>query len=34
MILYNMINTALNLIKLCENDKYDIMYYTEYNKLF
>ena len=29
-----MINTALNLLKLCENDEYDIMYYTEYNKLF
>ena len=27
MISYKMINTALNLIKLYGNDKYDIMYY-------
>ena len=34
MILYNMINTALNLIKLYEIDKYGIMYYKRYSKLF
>ena len=34
MISYNMINTASNLIKLYGNDKYDIIYYVQYDKLF
>ena len=34
MISYNMVNTALNVTKLWENDKYGIMYYIEYNRLF
>ena len=29
-----MINATLNLLKLCENNKYDIMYYIQYSKLF
>ena len=34
MISYNMINTALNLIKLYGNDKYDTIYHIQYNELF